>query len=442
MSLPPGTTPVLDNKKNIKWLQRLKEESWEAELLVSAIAIFGTFQLFGFIEWATNKFINLLPVEQFEYGYFIAFMGLLAVSILVSMFIIHFSLRAYWIGLVGLNSVFSDYSVEDSAYSKIYTEKLLKVLPKQEDTIHKVDELCSVIFSAAFTILLIYTYMSILASVYILSYNLLSDFVPSYVLLIPAFLLGILMTLQGILSIVGNLKKFKKNEKLQTLLFNLVRWSAVITYGPLYKNILQVSMVFGSNFKKKKWLVRLVLLFFVSGMCVAINKIGETNIFSLLDRNKFYSDQMYLSYYSDQNSDESFLLTPQIQSDIIEGKTVKLFIPVFHHERNYQKNNCGEFNDDESLSNEENRLNSRKYFLDCYQKYHKVALNGAPISIEFLRKDHAVSEQFGIVGFIDREFLKKGNNTLVVTKTLGDVKEFTWTIPFYFQSGPNRSTLN
>ena len=31
------------------WLQRLKEESWEAELLVSAIAIFGTFQLFAVI---------------------------------------------------------------------------------------------------------------------------------------------------------------------------------------------------------------------------------------------------------------------------------------------------------------------------------------------------------------------------------------------------------
>jgi len=31
------------------WLQRLKDESWEAELLVSAIAIFGTFQLFGII---------------------------------------------------------------------------------------------------------------------------------------------------------------------------------------------------------------------------------------------------------------------------------------------------------------------------------------------------------------------------------------------------------
>jgi hypothetical protein len=29
------------------WLQKLKEESWEAELLVSAVAIFGSFQLWS-----------------------------------------------------------------------------------------------------------------------------------------------------------------------------------------------------------------------------------------------------------------------------------------------------------------------------------------------------------------------------------------------------------
>jgi len=46
--------------KSKKWLQKLKDESWEAELLVSAIAIFGTFQLFKVVDWSTNKFIDLL----------------------------------------------------------------------------------------------------------------------------------------------------------------------------------------------------------------------------------------------------------------------------------------------------------------------------------------------------------------------------------------------
>ncbi|WP_437371917.1 hypothetical protein [Maribacter litoralis] len=439
MSLPSESTPVAETKKNITWLQRLKEESWEAELLVSAIAIFGTFQLFGFIEWVTNKLIDLLPIEQHAFGYIITIIGLLAISVLVSMFVIHFILRAYWIGLVGLNSVFPDYSVEDSAYSKVYTEMFLAILPKQEETIQKVDELCSVIFSVAFTILLIYSYMSLFLSVYMLIYNLLLDYVPSYILLIPLFLILGLIVIQTIFGIVGNLKKFKSNVGIQTWMFKTVRLASMVTYGPLYRNLLQVTMVFGTNFKKKKSLVYLVLMFFVSGMFLTFVKVTDTNIFHLIFPKDHDVEFMYLSYYSDQNSDESFLLTPQIQSDIIEGETVRLFIPVFHHERNYQGTTCGEYQNDDSLSNKENRTKSRRFYLDCYEKYHKVALNGAPLNIDFLKKDHAVSEQFGIIGFIDKELFKKGNNTLVVTKKLGDVKEFSWSIPFNYQPNTGAS---
>lgn len=434
MSLPSESTPVSETKKNITWLQRLKEESWEAELLVSAIAIYGTFQLFGLIEWATNKYIDLLPVEQYIYGYFIVFMGLLAISILVAMFVIHFFLRAYWIGLVGLNSVFPDYSVEDSAYSKIYTEKILAILPKQEDTIQKVDELCSVIFSAAFTILLIYSYLSVFLSLYMLLFNLLIDYVPSYILLIPIFIVILLLVISFIFNIIGNLKQLKSNVWVQTWMFKIVKLSSMVTYGPLYRNLLQVSMVFGSNFKKKKSLVYLILLFFLSGMCVAVVKIQDTNIFHLIKPGSYDEQKMHLSYYENQDINESFLLTPQIQSDIIEGETVKLFIPIFHHEGNYQKNTCGEFIEKEDLSSDENRVQRRKFNLECYEKYHQVMLNGVPLTINFLKKNHLVSEQLGIVGFIDKELFKKGNNTLVVTKTLGAVKEFTWSIPFYYQS--------
>ena len=128
-----------ENKGNSNntWLQRLKDESWEAELLVSAIAIFGTFKLFDIISWVTNFFIDTLHPSQYFVAYFIVTFGLLAVSILAAMFVIHFVLRAYWIGLVGLNSVFPDYSIEDSAYSKIYTEKILSILPKLKDSIKR-----------------------------------------------------------------------------------------------------------------------------------------------------------------------------------------------------------------------------------------------------------------------------------------------------------------
>jgi hypothetical protein len=87
--------------------------------LVSAIALFGTFQLFDAVPWATGLFIDVIPSEQHLIGYMVVFMGLFAVSILSAMFIIHFILRACWVGLVGLNSVFPDYSIKDSPHSQL-----------------------------------------------------------------------------------------------------------------------------------------------------------------------------------------------------------------------------------------------------------------------------------------------------------------------------------
>ena len=52
----------------------------------------------------------------------IIFMDLLGVIVLSAMFIIHFILRVYWEVLVGLNSVFPDYSIKDSPHSELYTE--------------------------------------------------------------------------------------------------------------------------------------------------------------------------------------------------------------------------------------------------------------------------------------------------------------------------------
>ena len=154
------------------WLQRLKDESWEAELLVSVASIFAIFNAFPILGWFVDFCIDRLPPNQYFYGYLICFMGYLAFGILGSFFVIHFGLRAYWIGLVGLNSVFPDYSLKDSAYSKVYTEKMTEKLPKLPSTIDALDEVCSVIFSVAFTLLCVYLYFGILCSLYLILFNL------------------------------------------------------------------------------------------------------------------------------------------------------------------------------------------------------------------------------------------------------------------------------
>ena len=433
------TNDIVDKEKSLgsskTWLQRLKEESWEAELLVSTISIFGTFQMFNLISWSINRFIDLLNPDQYIIGYFIVLSGLYAIGILIAMFVIHFFLRAYWIGLVGLNSVFPDYSIKDSVYSKIYTEKILSILPKLKDSIKKVDELCSVIFSAAFTFLLIYIYIALVASLYLLFFNLLSDYVHSYILLIPVFFILIFALVQTVIGIIANLKLNKEKKKLQTWNFKIVRLGSIILYGPLYKSVLQVLMIFGSNFKKKKNLVYLIYLFFLFGVFVSFYQATNTNLHYLFSRDSYFDvTKSYAGYYKTENGHNNFLLNPEIESDKIESDVLKLFIPIFWHEKNMRQEVCGSYVADPNKSTSEKRKERKAQALKCYHKYNRVYINGKEKKVDFLGYRHPVTNQFGIIGYLELSNLKTGMNRLEVKKNFGGKNITAWTIPFYYIS--------
>ncbi|KAB1153388.1 hypothetical protein F7018_17130 [Tenacibaculum aiptasiae] len=431
-----------ENKGNSNntWLQRLKDESWEAELLVSAIAIFGTFKLFDIISWVTNFFIDTLHPSQYFVAYFIVTFGLLAVSILAAMFVIHFVLRAYWIGLVGLNSVFPDYSIEDSAYSKIYTEKILSILPKLKDSIKKVDELCSVIFSVAFTFLLIYAYSAIFSSLYLLLFNLLVPYVDAFILLIPAGIIIIGAITQTILTFFSNLKMNKEKEGLQILNFKLVKFVSMIMFGPLYKNILQVSMIFGSNFKKKKSIVYLILVFAVAGIFMFAVQLKDTNTLHLISKNKRYdSTRTYADFYKSDNEKNDFLLTPEIESRKVTSNTLELFIPVYEYELKIRKENCGDYQEDDKKSDIEQKEARIQHLLDCYKSYNIVSLDGKKLDVEFLRyNNHPRTNQFGLVCYLDLNEISKGIHKIKVEKKSYDKNYLEWTIPFYYNFNEKR----
>lgn len=415
------------------WIQRLKEESWEAELLVSAIAIFGTFKLFDIVSWATNFFIDVLNPNQYFIAYFIVTFGLLAVSMLAVMFVIHFVLRAYWIGLVGLNSVFPDYSIEDSVYSKIYTKKILEVLPKLKESIQKTDELCSVIFSAAFTLLFMYAYMSLFASVYLFVYNLLSKYIASYILLIPAGFFTFCLFLQMIITLISNLKVNKEKEKIQTITFKINKFVSMLTFGPLYKSILQITMIFGSNFKKKKSLVYLVLSFVFVGLFLTMNQIIKTNIFYLVSHQKYFNTtKVYASFYKDENKTNTFLLTPEIESDKVTSDVLKIFIPVFSYEKNVRTQLCGTLEKEDDKSFELAREEMDAFTLNCYKEYYHIYIDNEKITADFLRQHgHSRTKQAGIISYLDISNLKKGIHTIKVRKELKNSETLKWKIKFY-----------
>ncbi len=100
-----------------KLLQKLQEESWQLELLISGFAIFGLFTALEPLE------LNLIESqkEQQIYKFVISLIAYASCGILLFNLLIHVLLRGLWIGALGLRYVSGDIDYESLKYSPKFT---------------------------------------------------------------------------------------------------------------------------------------------------------------------------------------------------------------------------------------------------------------------------------------------------------------------------------
>lgn len=99
---PPSGRATADPDK----LPRHTTPTWEVELLISGLAVFAMLQL---PSWLGDRFLALLP--RFDSNWAgalnIVYMYLAVAAVILAVtFALHLLLRAHWIALVGMHSVY------------------------------------------------------------------------------------------------------------------------------------------------------------------------------------------------------------------------------------------------------------------------------------------------------------------------------------------------
>ena len=90
-------------KQENKYIRGLFKEIWNAELIVSGIIIYGLFLINSESDYFADKLGSV--TGNLILGAFFRFGGSVFFVLLIN-FIIHLLLRAYWIGVIGLNSTY------------------------------------------------------------------------------------------------------------------------------------------------------------------------------------------------------------------------------------------------------------------------------------------------------------------------------------------------
>lgn len=234
-----------DNPNVFKeWLNKLQENSWNLELLVSGFAIFGLFQ---FNEYLEHQFYRLNANNTGDDIYYMIvgnLMGILMVGtgIFIVSLIVHVFLRGLWIGAIGLRFVSGDIDYDNLNYNENFKKYIRKNVGEFDDFILKLENLASLMFS--FTFLLFFISLSIIiwivgSSVIIqVLYNTFEGKAPFAVFTALFYILLAIGAIVGFDFItLGLLKKVKSNwfSKVYMLLYVFV---GMVTLSFLWRPLL------------------------------------------------------------------------------------------------------------------------------------------------------------------------------------------------------------
>ena len=403
-----------ENQKKIEWFQRLRLNSWEVEILIVGFMLVILFQIPNTlaIQLDIVKFSTSLESMQslmYSGGQMLSLAVLrVCVHILMISFSLYIALRGFWVGILGLSSVYpKGINLQKLNYHEIFANKIKKY--NFSDFIVKIDHICSSIFS--FSFLLSFSFMSLIIFLYeLILYVVIAakiseitqELVFIDIILETILILFVLLGLFYFINyfLFGIFKKIK--WKPFAIFFNWIdlffkHATLIFFYEQLYFAII-------SNTKKRYFLA--IIIVYSVFYSFSTSHRNEHYFFP----SEFSENLMYYSYYQDQilerkEYDEHIYPTnPFINSDIITNNYLKLYIPYIPKINKSLMEFCPDINSinrnaveinldlidgfetawDNSIDNNIEYKQEVKQVVDCINNAYNISIDGEKIQNDFI----------------------------------------------------------
>ncbi len=203
---PPSPSPSRRLSPRARRILRdLQQRTWELEFLVSGALAFGLGQLPGRVDDLFNRTFPLLG-EGAGLAAFVSYQYVkLIIYTLILAFLVHLVLRAFWVSLVGLDSVFPRGVRWDRVrMGPIGRAYLKRHMPSVRESIVRVDGVASVVFSGAFYVVAIFLLsvgLAALVGAPILALGAVLPWIPDPTTVLVAAAIGLSVTAMGLAAI-------------------------------------------------------------------------------------------------------------------------------------------------------------------------------------------------------------------------------------------------
>lgn len=426
-----------------KLLQKLQEESWQLELLISGFAIFGLFTAFPSITENLNEAEN----SQQIYKFVISLIALISCSILIFNLLLHVLLRGLWIGALGLRYVSGDIDYDSLKYSNKFTKHLKKRVGSFDKYIGTLENYCSVIFAVSF--LLIFYVLAITFTILVLTLigtQLIgNDSLPNWlskgvgISAVVFISIGMFLTLIDFITL-----GFLKKKKWVSVIYFPVYWVfSFITLSFLYRPLVY-------NFLDNKFGKRLSLAlvpFYILITLIAFLKYNTSNYLGTdMTSNDFVANN---NNYEDLiNPENGFINNVAIQSKVISDNYVKVFVlfseniedRIFTHNPDLKPETDGRgLSSDVSFGNNfqssRKRDSLRRIYLNTFNSVYSVKIDSTKYDTDFILAN-SKNGKLGFETYVSTKAIEDGKHILKVNRLRirkGDTTNWNVsTIPFWY----------
>jgi hypothetical protein len=426
-----------------KLLNKLQQESWQLELLISGFAIFGLFSTINLIEAPVAR--SIIDDDRFK----TVFLFILFIScyILIFNLLIHVILRGLWIGALGLRYISGDIDFKNLKYQDKFDNYLKKKIVSFDKYVATLENYCSIMFAISFLLIfyLISVFIILFVITFILNFVVNNDNLHEITRNIIGYILltfvgiGTLLTLIDFFS-QGFLKKKKILAKIYFPFYWIFSYFTLsFLYRPLVYNFLDNK--FGK--RVSLFLVPIYILIFISTSL-------KYNASNYLDKNHL-NNSIYMNNenYEDMLINESdFVKSITIQSKVIKDNYIKVFC-VFNgttenkifkfypkikpesDERGYTSQIT--FSNDLLLINKKDSLT--KKYLEVYNEMYTLYVDSLKYNSDFLITKN-IKNQLGFETYLNIKNIPEGKHLLKLKRKNIEKKDtilITETnIPFWY----------
>lgn len=308
--------------------------TYEMELLLSGALVFGLIQLPPIVQRVFSSYMASLEGDIRLIGLLGQAYFLLVLYGLIAIFVLHLIMRGFWIGLLGLESVFPDGIRWDKLKLGPATIKRYRSeVGSLARSVERVDDLCSLVFSLGFFIVFIWIYFIVVllvAAILAFGFSWLflgGRFASVVFWIVGGLIVGIQPGAELVDKTFGpRVKPGGIGERIIGLMVSSAFWLSPARLTGA------TQLTLGSNFSNTKLsAILLISMFSMASLQVGGGLLGKGVV--RMDSLTFFPDTLREQgidprhYRALRQPDAVEPLIPTIQGDIISQPYLKLFIP-------------------------------------------------------------------------------------------------------------------